>query len=52
MKIAAIVDRKGNAMVVGIVSLGDLVAALLEEAKLEAGVLRDIARSRIMALSA
>jgi CBS domain-containing protein len=32
----------------GLVSLGDLVAAMLDEARLEAGVLRDMARSRLM----
>ena len=36
--------------VAGLVSLGDLVAALLEEAQLEAGVLRDMARSHLLAL--
>ena len=36
----------------GLVSIGDLVAALLEEARLEAGVLRDIARSRLLAVTA
>lgn len=36
--------------VAGLVSLGDLVAALLEEAQLEAGVLRDLARSRLLAM--
>lgn len=34
----------------GVVSLGDLVAALLEQAQLEAGVLRDMARSHLVAL--
>ena len=34
--------------IVGLVSLGDLVAAMLDEARLETGVLRDMARSRIM----
>lgn len=37
--------------IAGLVSLGDLVAALLEEAQLEAGVLRDMARSHLLALS-
>lgn len=32
----------------GIISIGDLVAAQLAEARLEAGVLRDMARSRLM----
>ncbi|ABF54393.1 CBS domain-containing protein [Sphingopyxis alaskensis] len=36
--------------IAGLVSLGDLVAALLEEARLEAGVLRDLARSRLLAM--
>ena len=36
----------------GLVSIGDLVAALLEEARLEAGVLRDIARSHLLAATA
>lgn len=36
--------------VAGLVSLGDLVAALLEEAQLEAGVLRDMARSHLLSL--
>lgn len=44
--------RARTGIVAGLVSLGDLVAALLEEAQLEAGVLRDMARSRILALSA
>jgi CBS domain-containing protein len=35
---------------VGLVSLGDLVAAQLEEAQLEAGVLRDMARSNLLTL--
>lgn len=45
----AVVRTIGGA-VAGLVSLGDLVAALLEEVQLEAGVLRDIARSRLLAL--
>lgn len=45
----AIVRTVGG-VVAGLVSLGDLVAALLAEAKLETGVLRDMARSRLMAL--
>lgn len=45
----AVVRTVGGA-VAGLVSLGDLVAALLDEARLEAGVLRDMARSRLMAL--
>jgi len=36
--------------IAGVVSLGDLVAALLEEAQLEAGVLRDMARSRLLSV--
>lgn len=35
--------------VAGLVSMGDLVAVLLEEAQLEAGVLRDMARSHLAA---
>jgi len=38
--------------VAGLVSLGDLVAALLEETRLETGVLRDLARSRLLGLPA
>lgn len=38
--------------VAGIVSLGDLVAAMLEDARLEAGVLRDMALSRMLAAPA
>jgi CBS domain containing-hemolysin-like protein len=44
--------RRPAGDVAGLVSLGDLVAALLEEAQLEAGVLRDMARSHILAVSA
>lgn len=44
----AVVRTVGGA-VAGLVSLGDLVAALLSEAQLETGVLRDMARSRLMA---
>ena len=44
--------RSGAGNVAGLVSMGDLVAALLEEAQLEAGVLRDMARSHILAASA
>lgn len=44
--------RTGAGEVAGLVSMGDLVAALLEEAQLEAGVLRDMARSHILATSA
>ncbi|MDO7837366.1 CBS domain-containing protein [Sphingobium sp. HBC34] len=44
-----IVRTVGGALA-GIVSLGDLVAALLEEAQLEAGVLRDMARSHLLAM--
>lgn len=36
--------------IAGVVSLGDLVAALLEEAQLETGVLRDMARSRLLSV--
>lgn len=38
--------------VAGLVSMGDLVAALLEEAQLEANVLRDMARSHLLATPA
>ncbi|MBA3862754.1 MAG: hypothetical protein C0517_02275 [Erythrobacter sp.] len=38
--------------VAGLVSMGDLVAALLEDAQLEAGVLRDMARSHLLSESA
>lgn len=44
--------RTASGDVAGLVSMGDLVAALLEEAQLEAGVLRDMARSHILAASA
>lgn len=44
------VVRTVGGVVAGVVSLGDLVAALLSEAQLETGVLRDMARSRLMAL--
>lgn len=46
------VVHKPDGSIAGLVSMGDLVAALLEEAQLEAGVLRDMARSRILAGSA
>ena len=42
--------RTAGAALAGLVSLGDLVAALLEEAQLEASVLRDMARSHLLAL--
>ena len=45
------VVRKSALAIAGLVSLGDLVAALLEEARLEAGVLRDIARGRMLSLT-
>lgn len=44
--------RTAAGEVAGLVSMGDLVAALLEEAQLETGVLRDMARSHILAVSA
>lgn len=47
---ALVRNRAGS--VVGIVSMGDLVAALLADAQLEAGVLRDMARSHLLALPA
>lgn len=37
--------------IAGLVSLGDLVAALLDEARLEADVLRDMARGRLLSLA-
>lgn len=43
----AVVWTMGGA-VAGLVSLGDLVASLLEDAQLEAGVLRDMARSHLL----
>lgn len=43
----AIVRTMGGA-VAGLVSLGDLVAALLEDAQLESAVLRDMARSHLL----
>lgn len=46
------VVRSAADTVAGIVSLGDLVAAMLDEARLEAGVLRDIARSHLLAAPA
>jgi len=45
-----VVVRSKDGAVAGLVSLGDLVAALLDEAQLEAGVLRDMARSHLLAL--
>ena len=45
-----IVVRSTAGAIAGVVSLGDLVAALLEEAQLEAGVLRDMARSRLLSI--
>ena len=42
------VVRSTAGTIAGIVSLGDLVAAMLEEARLEAGVLRDMARSNLL----
>lgn len=44
------VVRSMAGAVAGLVSLGDLVAALLEEAQLEAGVLRDMARSHLLTM--
>jgi CBS domain-containing protein len=38
-----------NEALAGLVSLGDLVAAQLEESRMEAGVLRDLARSHLLA---
>lgn len=37
--------------ILGVVSIGDLVAAQLQEARLEAGVLRDMARSHLLSPS-
>ncbi|QQN74905.1 CBS domain-containing protein [Croceicoccus sp. YJ47] len=45
------VVRSSDLAIAGLVSLGDLVAALLEEARLEAGVLRNIARGRMLSLT-
>lgn len=45
-----IIVRTETGELAGVVSIGDLVAALLEEVKLEAGVLRDMARSHLLAL--
>lgn len=42
----AVVDDHGK--MIGAISLGDIVAAQLAEARLETGVLRDLARSRLM----
>ena len=44
------VVRTFTGTVAALVSLGDLVASMLDEARLEAGVLRDMARSRLMAV--
>lgn len=38
--------------ILGVISIGDLVAAQLQEAHLEAGVLRDMARSHLLSASA
>jgi predicted transcriptional regulator len=46
---AIVRNATGNAA--GLVSMGDLVAAQLEQAQLEAGVLRDMARSHLLAAS-
>lgn len=45
-----VIVRTMGGVLAGIVSLGDLVAALLEEAQLEASVLRDMARSHLLAM--
>lgn len=42
----AVIDEAG--LTHGLVSIGDLVAAQLAEARLEAGVLRDMARSHLL----
>lgn len=42
----AVIDEAG--LTNGLVSIGDLVAAQLAEARLEAGVLRDMARSHLL----
>lgn len=44
-----IIVRKADGAIAGLVSLGDLVAALLDEAHLEASVLRDMARGHLLA---
>lgn len=48
-RIRHIVVRKADGAIAGLVSLGDLVAALLDEAQLEALVLRDMARGHLLA---
>ncbi len=45
------VVRRSDQTIAGLVSLGDLVAALLDEAMLEAGVLRDMARGRLLSVT-
>lgn len=47
----AVVQTNG-AKLAGVVSLRDLVAAMLEQSQLEAGVLRDLARSHLLAMPA
>lgn len=44
------VVRTFTGAVAALVSLGDLVAAMLDEARLETGVLRDMARSRMLVM--
>jgi len=45
-----VADPEG--LILGVVSIGDLVAAQLQDSQLEADVLRDMARPRLMAASA
>lgn len=45
-----IVVTNGGDEILGVVSIGDLVAAQLEETKLEAAVLRDMAQSHMLAV--
>ena len=47
-----VIVKTMGGVVAGLVSLGDLVAALLEDAQMEAGVLRDMARSHLLAMPA
>lgn len=51
-RVRHVVVKSLTGKVAGIVSLGDLVAAMLDDARLEAGVLRDMARSRMLAAPA
>ena len=44
---AVVIDDEGNIM--GVVSIGDLVASRINDLKIESDVLRDLARSRLLA---